>query len=292
MRLEKVETVEEVIGRLDELGDDARLLAGGTDVMIQLSRGEIAPQVLVPIHHLSGLSGIEANGTVRLGALVTHETVAKGALGAGFEGLQEAAATVGGWQTQTVGTVVGNLCNASPAADTVPPLLVHDAQVDLRSVSGDRSVPIEEFLVGRRETSRRPDEIVAGLQLAASRPNTGDVYLKVGRRGAMEVAIVGLAMRLAFDDQARLETARIALASVGAKPLRVAAAEECLVGGYVNETTVSEAGEAILAGISPIDDLRASARYRRQLIPGLMRRAVIRCAARAGVGVELEEVPA
>lgn len=292
MRLERVETVENALSRLADLGEDAQLIAGGTDVMIQLARGQLTPEVLIPIHRLPGLSDVDVNGTVRVGALVTHETVAGGALGAGFAGLGEAAATVGGWQTQTVGTIVGNLCNASPAADTVPPLIVHDAQVCLRSAAGERKVSIDDFLVGRRQTSRRPDEMVTAIELGAPEPNSGDVYLKVGRRGAMEVAIVGLAMRLVFGEGARVATARIAVASVGAKPTRSTAAEVRLQGKEVNPETAAEVAGAILANIDPIDDLRASARYRRQLIPGLTRRALIRCANRASVDIELEEVPA
>lgn len=258
--------------------------------MVQLSRNEISPEVLVPIHELAELSAIGIDGGVSIGALVTHETLAHGALGSGYRSVAEAARTVGGWQTQAVGTLGGNICNASPAADTLPPLLVHDAQVELRSRKGSRTVGLDEFLVGRRETLRAPDELLVSVGLAPAAERSGDAYLKVGRKGAVEVAIVGLAMRLVFDGNGNVSEARIALASVAPVPLRVRAAEVLLEGQALDGSLLDEASAAVLGAISPIDDLRASASYRRLLVPGLMRRAAGICARRAGVPTRVEEV--
>ena len=290
MKVRRVTTTEEALEALAELGSAAQPLAGGTDVMVQLSRSEISPEVLVPIHELEELSNIEVNGGPRVGALVTHETLAKGALGSAYRSVAEAAVTVGGWQTQAVGTLGGNICNASPAADTLPPLLVHDAEVELRSRTGMRTLSLGEFIVGRRETLREPDELLTAVGLAPGAERSGDVYLKVGRRGAMEVAIVGLAMRLVFDENETVSTARLALASVAPVPLRVRAAEALLEGQALDGSTLDLASEAVLEAINPIDDLRASASYRRLLIPGLVRRAAGMCAGRAGTSIEVEEV--
>lgn len=290
MRVEKVTTIDEALSRLEEYGNEAQVLAGGTDVMIQLARGEISPEVLIPIHALEELSHLRINGGAMIGALVTLEEIASGSAGAEFAALAEAAATVGGWQTQTIGTLVGNICNASPAADTVPPLLVRNAEVHLQSVTKDRVLPLSEFVIGRRTTARRSDELVTGIHLPAPRSRSGDVYLKVGRRGAMEVAIVGLAMCLAFDDDGTVTSAQIAVASVGAVPVRPVRAESLLEGKRPNQEVLASAAEAILDDISPIDDLRGSARYRQQLIPGLTRRAAQRCIERAGVAASLEEL--
>lgn len=290
MKVRRVTTTEQALEALAEHGSAAQPLAGGTDVMVQLSRSEISPEVLVPIHELTELSAIETNGGARIGALVTHEVLAGGVLGSGYRSVAEAARTVGGWQTQAVGTLGGNICNASPAADTLPPLLVHDAQVELKSRAGSRSLGLDEFLVGRRQTLRAPDELLVAVGLSEAPPRSGDVYLKVGRRSAVEVAIVGLAMRLVFGEGERIAMARIALASVAPVPLRARKAEALLEGQALDGALLDEVSAAVLAAISPIDDLRASASYRRLLIPGLVRRAASTCARRAGVSYRVEEV--
>ena len=290
MKVRRVTTTEEALDTLAEFGDAAQPVAGGTDVMIQLSRNEISPDLLVPIHELGDLATIETNGGVQVGSLVTHESLAKGALGSSYRSVAEGAMTVGGWQTQTVGTLGGNVCNASPAADTLPPLLVHDAEVHLRSKTESRSLSLDDFLIGRRETVRRPEELLVSVSLAPVAERSGDVYLKVGRRGAMEVAIVGYAMRLLFDDDETVSEARIALASVAAVPVRARAAEGLLEGRALDGSLLADVSEAVLDAVDPIDDLRASARYRRRLIPGLTRRAAAICAQRAGVSTEMEGV--
>ena len=292
MKVRRVTTIEQALDTLAEFGDAAQPLAGGTDVMIQLSRNEISPDLLVPIHELAELSTIETNGGARVGSLVTHEALAKGALGSSYRSVAEAAVTVGGWQTQTVGTLGGNICNASPAADTLPPLLVHDAEVRLQSKTESRSLSLDDFIVGRRETVRKPDELLMSVSLAPVAERSGDVYLKVGRRGAMEVAIVGYAMRLVFDDDETVLEARIALASVAAVPVRARAAESLIEGEVLDGSLLNDVSEAVLDEVDPIDDLRASAHYRRLLIPGLTRRAAGICAHRAGVSTELEGVQA
>jgi len=200
----------------------------------------------------------------------------------------EGAATCGGWQTQAVATAGGNICNASPAADLAAPLLVNDASIRLRSVSGERDVPYDEFVLGRRLTARAPTELVTAIHLGAPPPHSSDVYLKVGRRSAMEVAVVGLAMRLTFAG-GRVAAARVAVASVGPMPLRIPAAEAALTGAELTESAIHDAATAVLDEISPIDDLRGSAAYRRRLVPGLLGRAAARCAQGAGVPVTFKE---
>ena len=288
MEVRRVTTTEEAVAALGELGDDAQILAGGTDVMLQLQRGEIHPEMLIPIEHLKDLAALSNNGTVRIGTLVTHETLAHDVLGPGFDSIRESAATVGGWQTQAVGTIGGNVCNASPAADTLPALLVHGAQVGLTSTAGERTIALGDFLKGRRQTERRADELLTHIDLEQPPPKSGDTYLKVGRRGAMEVAIVGLAMRLSFDDEGVIRQARVALASVAPIPFRSSAAESVLQGSRPDASAAASAAEALLEEISPIDDLRASARYRRLLIPGLTARATAQCADRAGIATFAE----
>lgn len=276
-------SLEECIGVLSRHGDDAQILAGGTDVMMQLKHGDLKPAHLVHIEGIDSLREIAVGGdTVRLGALVTHRRIGRHpGLVARLPALAEAAATVGGWQTQEVGTIVGNVCNASPAADTLPPLLVAGATVELTGPDGIRTLSLTDFVTGRRQTARAPDELVTALGVQPVSDRTGEVYLKVGPRSGMEVALVGMAVRLTLDEQT-VTDARVAVCSVGPVPYRVSDAEEILEGSRLGEDVVGEAGAAVAASASPIDDQRATASYRRRILPGLLARAVQIAAARAG----------
>lgn len=275
MEFQTASTVEEAVSHLAERGDVTQVLAGGTDVMIQQMRREIAPDFLLHVGRIAALRGVSANGTTRIGALTTHLELSRNA--AVLEqapALAEAAATVGGWQTQAVGTIGGNICNASPAADTVPPLLVAGAIFELTGPGGARDVPADSFFLGRRQTDRRPDELLTGVVLPPRPEYTGDFYLKVGRRTAMEVAVVGLAVRLTIDPAGTVERARVAVCSVAPTPMRCVAAESILQGSRLEDDALVEAGNALVAATSPIDDARASAAYRRRVLPRLLAKGI------------------
>lgn len=278
-----VDTEEEALAALAERGAEAHLLAGGTDVMVQYLRGEIDPALLLHIEGIGSLRGVRGNGTVVLGALTTHRRLATDPdIRRRFPALAEAAATVGGWQTQAVGTIAGNVCNASPAADTVPPLLVAGTIVHLASASDRRSLPLGDFLLGRRQTARRPDELVTALELPLPAALSGETYLKVGPRRGMEVALVGLAARLTFgDDRQTVDRARLALCSVAPHPFRAEEAETVLEGSRLEPEGVAEAGRLLVERAQPIDDPRATAAYRRRVLAGLLERAIEICRRRA-----------
>lgn len=276
-------SIEEALACLAELGGDAQVVAGGTDVMIQHMRREINPSVLLHIGRLRELDGFTSNGTAAFGALTTHRDLATDPRVAGaFPALAEAASTVGGWQTQEVGTLGGNLCNASPAADTAAPLLIADARVELRSERGVRRLPLDEFLLGRRKTARLGDELLMSVTATPLGAHSGEVYLKLGRRRAMEVAVVGLALRLAFDVGGTVTSARIAACSVGPRAYRATEAERILEGCRLEDETIAEAGRVLADSATPIDDARASSSYRKRVLPGLLARAVVACVDRAG----------
>jgi carbon-monoxide dehydrogenase medium subunit len=281
MEFRSAGSIDEALAWLDELGDEAQVLAGGTDVMIQRMRHEIDPSVLLYIGGLVELEGYAPNGAATFGALTTHRALATDPrVAAAVPGLAEAAATVGGWQTQQVGTLGGNLCNASPAADTAAPLLVADAQVELTSSTGVRTLALDEFLVGRRSTARLPNELLTGISATPIGPGTGETYHKLGRRSAMEVAIVGLATRLTLAPNGTVAAARIAACSVGPRPYRATDVEQILDGSRLEAETVAEAGQALVESAAPIDDARASASYRLRVLPGLLARAVADCRER------------
>ncbi|NQV05700.1 xanthine dehydrogenase family protein subunit M [bacterium] len=276
------ESLDHALSVLRERGDEVTVLAGGTDVMVDYLGGHRSPSTLLHLRNLDQLQGIAANGNVTMGALVTHRELSTNPrVSTGLKSLAEAAATIGGRQTQNVGTVGGNLANASPAADTIAPLLVADAAVNLINSGGARTVPLAEFLVGRKQTALSPDELIESISATPADAGAGEVYLKVARRGAMEVAIVGMAARVSFDGDT-VTGVRIAVCSVAPTPFRATAAEAVLTGSTLDSVSVTEAGRALQDAARPIDDPRASAEYRSMVLPGLLRRAVGICRDRAG----------
>lgn len=278
-------SVGEALEMLGNLGTGTQILAGGTDFMVQYQRRQIAPEHVIHLGALDGdLRGVTSAGdAIRIGALTTHRDLATDPiLRRESRGLTEAAALVGGWQTQNVGTIGGNICNASPAADLPPSLLIADATVTLRAGTGERTLPLAEFFLGRRATVRRPEELLTVVQLQSIAEHTGQVYLKLGRRRAMEIAIVGMAMRLVFDERMRtVLDARIAVCAAAPGPFRAAEAERRLVGTQLEEPVLAEAGRLTAAAARPIDDIRASAAYRRRVIESLVARAADTCRRRA-----------
>ncbi len=278
MRFCRARGLDEALELLREWGEDGCLLAGGTDVMAQYNRGEIAPGAFIHIEGIAPLSSIFTNGRTSIGSLTTHCGLAAHAeIACRHPAVASAARLVGGWQTQAVGTVGGNICNASPAADLVPPLLVADAHVTLASKGGERRVPLDQFFMDRRATARRPDELLTAIDLEPLPAGSAEIYVKLGRRGAMDVAIVGLALRLGLRGDGTIETAGVAVCSVAATPRRVPEAEAALVGARLEADALAAAGQALAAAATPIDDARGTASYRRRMLPRLLQQAAMRC---------------
>ncbi len=278
MRFCRAHSLEKAFEYLGEWGADGCLLAGGTDVMVRLNNGEIAPGALIHIEGIEPLSAITTNGRTSIGALATHSGLAAdAAIAAHHPAMASAARLVGGWQTQAVGTVGGNICNASPAADLAAPLLVAEAHVTLASASGERRLPLDEFFIDRRATARRADELLTTIDLEPLPEGSAEVYLKLGRRGAMDVAIAGLAVRLSLGEDGSVATARVAVCSLAATPRRVPEAEALLIGAHLEDDALAAAGQALAGAVSPIDDARGTASYRRRVLPGLLARAARQC---------------
>ena len=274
-----VSSEEEALAKLNAHGEELQILAGGTDLMIQLQQSGQQAQALLHIENIPGLRKIACNGQTKIGALCTHRQIVESTLLNNYTSLRQAAAQVGGWQTQMVGTIGGNICNASPAADTLPPLLVHDARITLASEArGLRVVELEKFLLGRRSTDRRHDELVSGVTLSQPPQRGRDIYIKVGRRSATEVAIVGLAACVTLDEDGRIvEDVRLATCSVGPVPKRLYEIENFIRGEEISEALLDEAGDILLRHIEPIDDVRASKKYRSTVAPRILRQAITCC---------------
>jgi carbon-monoxide dehydrogenase medium subunit len=270
------ETIDAAISFAGEHGEDARFIAGGTDLIIQINRRRLAPRHLISLAGL-GLDRIsETPGEYVIGAMATHDAVVTHP---GFQheliALVQASAVIGGRQVRNIATVGGNIVNASPAADLVPVLLALDAVVELRGPTGTRSLPLDRFLVDRGRTVRRPDEILTSVRFARPTAASATAFLKAGRRKAMEIAVICVAAHLVQGGKAR-----IAVGAAASRTVRVREAEALVE--QQGAAAFPEAGRLAAEQVTPIDDVRASARYRKLLVAALVERALAACADRIG----------
>jgi CO/xanthine dehydrogenase FAD-binding subunit len=260
----------EALGFLAEA--PAALIAGGTDVFPALGVRP-APARVLDLTAIDGLRGISRQGAQwRIGAGTTWADILCADLPPLFDALKEAARQVGSVQIQTTGTVAGNICNASPAADGVPVLIAMEAEVEIASVHGTRRMPLAAFITGPRRTELRPDEIVTALWLP---DRTGAVsrFEKLGGRAYLVISIVSVAVMLRVEAGAVAE-ARVAVGAASPVPMRLAAVEAVLTGRLLAALPGSVLAEH-LAALSPIDDVRATAGYRRAAALVLIRRALM-----------------
>ncbi|MCC7348529.1 MAG: xanthine dehydrogenase family protein subunit M [Variibacter sp.] len=280
-------SLAEALALAARFGDAACFLAGGTDLIIQINRGRQAPAHLINLNALGELGGIvESTGGFTIGALTAHKAVERHpAFQGSLLALAEAARVVGGHQVRNIGTVGGNIVNASPAADVVTALLALDAEVTLQGEEGVRGLKLSEFLLGPGRTARREDEVLVGVNVAKPAPRSGSAFLKAGRRKAMEISVVCVAASVTLDDAGACAGARIALGAVDKTAIRAPAAEASLQGQPLSEANLRAAGQLAAAACQPIDDVRASARYRRLLVEALVPRALRLCVDRIEVGV-------
>lgn len=258
-----------------------QILAGGTDFYPAL--GERLPQGdVVDITAVGGIRGIVLEeGYFRIGGLTTWSEVIRAALPSGFDALKSAAREIGSIQIQNRGTVAGNLCNASPAADGVPPLLALDAEVELLSSRGMRRLPLGQFITGNRKTQRRADEILAAVLVPRRLGNARSAFLKLGARKYLVISISMVAVLLDVNELGKVSQARVAVGSCSAVARRLLGLERELVGQPAGPEISDMVRAEHLASLSPIEDVRATAEYRRDASLSLVRRALAACAGRA-----------
>lgn len=269
--------IDDALRVLARYGPDARVLAGGTDLMIAMRERGLRPSCLVDLRRIGGLAKVTLDPTCRLnlGALVPVRDVERTAdIRAGFPVLASAAGMLASVQVRNLATIGGNICNASPAADLAPPLLVLDAEVTAVGPAGERTFPIAALFAGPGRTTLS-GEILTGFSVGPMPAGSRAVYLKHGPRNAMDIALVGVAV-LAIPDATgkTFGDVRIALGSVAPTPIRVPAAEAILRGAPICQEAIDEAADVAARESSPISDLRATGEYRRAMVRALTRRAL------------------
>jgi CO/xanthine dehydrogenase FAD-binding subunit len=262
------------LSALAELGARAKILAGGTDVVVQLRDGHHADRTLLDISRVKELRRYERDGReIVLGALARYADIERSALTRGpLALLAEAARVVGGPMIRNAGTVGGNLANGSPAADIVPPLLALEAEVVLESARGRRRLPLESFFTGYRKNVLEPDELVREIRFAEPPASARGRFFKVGQRNASAISVVAVAAVAVPGHAGPASSLRIALGAVAPVPMRARRAEAVALGRPLTRETIRRAGDEAAAECSPITDLRGSEWYRRQVVRGLVER--------------------
>ncbi len=261
--------------------EHAQLLAGGTDLVIGMKALTETPQSVISLQKIPGLTGIttEADNSISIGAMAKVREVELSAdIQQHHTALAEGASEIGSIQIRNLATIGGNIAHASPAADTVAGLLVADAQVDIASADGERSVPIDELFTGPGQTVLAPGEIITRFRLPS--PASGSHYIKHKIREVMDLAFIGVAAAINLDN-GTITDARIGLAAVAPTPIRATAAENLLNGNAPTAELVEQAGEAAAAASSPISDLRCSAEHRKEMVDVLTRRTIQQALERA-----------
>ncbi len=274
-------SLEEALALKAQSAEHAPLtvLAGGTDVYpVRTQRAawfEPYPSDMLDIGAIAELGGVEhgQQGT-RMGALASWSAVIAAELPPAFDALKQAARQVGGVQIQNRGTLAGNLCNASPAADGVPPLLALDAEVELASLRGRRRLPLSAFIFGNRRTALAADELLIAIHVPPQSDVMRSTFLKLGARSYLVISIASVAANLALDHQGRIAALRLAVGACSAAPQRLTALELRLLGQAASPALAEAVTSADLAPLSPIADVRASATYRAHSALVLVRRAL------------------
>jgi len=281
--------LEPALALLAEHGEAARVIAGGTDLLPKLRAGRLTPAHLVSIGRIPELQRLDFDDRTGLviGAGVRIDDVARTAVvRERYPALAHACSVMATVQVRNMGTVAGNLANGSPCADTASPLLVYGAEVEIARRGGRRRVPLEAFHRGPAEVDVGPGELVVAIHVPPPPMGSGSAYQRLSARSRVDMAAAGVAGLVVLDEAgSRIALARLALTAVAPTPLRVPDAEADLAGAAPTAENLARAAEQCMAAARPIDDVRASAAWRRHVIGVLARRVLEVCVASAGGGV-------
>jgi carbon-monoxide dehydrogenase medium subunit len=275
MRYAAPDSVDDAVALLASTEGRGRVLAGGSDLLVQLRAGRVEAELVVAVKRIERMTTLsrDARG-FRIGAAVCGAVMAEDTgLARAWPGVVEAVQLIGSTQIQGRASLGGNLCNASPAADGVPALVTADARCVVAGPAGERESAVSQVATGPGETSLSADEILVEILLPHPPPRSADAYLRMTPRSEMDIAVVGAAARVSLDEEGRCSGARVALGSVGPTVREVHDAGAILVGGTLDDAALSRLAEAARETAAPIDDLRGSARYRTRITGVLSRRA-------------------
>ena len=279
------QSVDEVIKLLAEKGDTARVMSGGTDLLVALREGRRKAELVIDVKRVKETTELtyDAQRGLTLGAAVPcHRIYDDKALAKAYPGLIDSASLIGGVQIQGRASIGGNLCNASPAADSIPALIVHSVICHIAGPNGQRQVPVEDFCVAPGRTVLQNGEFLVALSFPAPKPGFGAAYLRFIPRNEMDIAVVGVGASVQLDEsRTKIVSARIALGAVAPKPLFIPAAGEALAGKAISDEAIAEAARLAQAAATPITDMRGTAEYRKHLSAVLTGRALRKAIERA-----------
>ena len=283
MHYERPSSLNEALDLIAASGG-ASIMAGGTDLLVRMKGGFVEPELIVDLKAIKELKAItETDGAFVIGAAVSCAELGEmAALKSAWPGVVEAANLIGSKQIQGRCTIAGNLCNASPAADSVPALVAADAQAIVISPRGRRTMAVGEIPTGPGRTSLGRDEIIVAITLDKRAPRSGDAYLRFTPRTEMDIAVVGVAVNMTLDAEGKIASVRVALGAVAPTVLLVPQAAEAIVGRTLDEAALEDLAAVCSAACTPIDDKRGTIAFRKKIAGVLSRRAAAIAYSRAG----------
>lgn len=282
-------SIKEACKLLKKYGDKARVIAGGTDLLVQMKTGEVRPKYIIGLKGIKGLDYINysARKGLRIGPLAAIQALADSKIvREKFSLLAEAASKIGSTQVRNIGTVVGNICNAVSSGDMAPALLICEGKAIIAGVGGEKEVALEDFFVGNKKTVLAKGEMVKEIVVPPLAVNSGGVYIKQELRQAMDLALVGVAVLVVLDGKGICKDTRIALGAVAPSPMRAKKAEKVLRGKAIDAERTKEVAEVAMREAKPIGDIRAPAEYRRKVVGVLVRRGIEEAQRRAESAVK------
>jgi carbon-monoxide dehydrogenase medium subunit len=284
MRFEQPKTAEAASALLAGTQGLAKVLSGGTDLMIHMRNGNIKPELVLDVKGIAEMNAItvEKNGGYRFGGAVScMQLLENKAFAETWPGIIDGANLVGSIQVRGRATVAGNLCNASPAADTVPAMIAAGAIASVVGPAGRREVPVEQIPTSPGKTTLAKGELIVSFLLPKRAPHSGDAYLRFTPRTEMDIAVVGVGLSLTLDDKGVCTAARVSLGAVAERALLVPEAAAALIGTKVDEAALAKLAAAASAAARPIDDKRGTKEFRIKIAGVLARRAAEKALARA-----------
>lgn len=280
-------SVAEAVALLEEhasQGSRAQVLAGGTDLLVQIRSLDRSPRTIVDVKKIADVNRLDLGASETfIGAAIASAVLNENAeLKARFPGLIEAADLIGSTQIQGRATIGGNLCNASPAGDSIPAMIACGAVCVIAGSKGNRDLPVEDFVTGVGSNALEPGELLIGLKLPNPEPGSSSAYLRFIPRTEMDIAVAGCGVAVTLDDSGTCTSARVAIGAVAPTALLVPAAGDALMGSKLDDAALEAAGRACSEAASPISDKRGTADYRRKVVGVLCRRAAAIARDRAG----------